>query len=72
MNDYQQKLKNLADLLASDEKAASFDISDIKNRMIELNLKFSNDPIDQLNQVLLALHELKNSKKTQTNQEKHH
>lgn len=69
MNNYQQKLKNLADILAAEENIAA---SEIEERMNELNLKYSEDPIDQLNQVLLALHELKNSKKAQSNQEKHH
>jgi len=70
MKKYQQKLKELADLLASDEEAAK--PIEIKERMNELELTYSEDPIDQLNQVLLALHELKNSKKPQLNQEKHH
>ena len=70
MNDYQQKLKSLADLLASDKGT---DKSEVEKQMKELNLKYSDDPIDQLNQVLIALHELKNTnKKTPINQEKHH
>ena len=69
MKDYQEKLKNLADILASDKDTAT---DEIEKRMEELGLKYSDDPINQLNQVLLALHELKNSKEPQENQEKHH
>ena len=69
MKDYQEKLKNLADILASNKDTAT---DEIEKRMEELGLKYSDDPINQLNQVLLALHELKNSKEPQENQEKHH
>lgn len=69
MKNYQQKLKELADILASDEKINNLEIEE---RMKELDLQYSDDPINQLNQVLLALHELKNRNKAQTNQEKHH
>lgn len=69
MKNYQQKLKELADILASDEEINNIEV---KKRMNELDLQYSDDPINQLNQVLLALHELKNRNKTQSNQEKRH
>jgi len=69
MNDYQTKLKSLADILASEDQAPS---DEVRRLMTELNLEYSEDQIEQLNQVLLALHELKMSKKPQMKQENHH
>ena len=69
MNEYQTKLKDLADILDSEHQRPS---DEVRKLMSDLNLNYTDDPIDQLNQVLLALHELKQSKKPQINQEKHH
>ncbi len=69
MNDYENKLKDLANVLASNEKAP---YSKVKTLMSELSLNYSEDPIDQLNQVLLALHKLKKEKSPEPSKEKHH
>ena len=69
MNDYENKLKDLANVLASNEKPPH---SKVKTLMSDLSLNYSEDPIDQLNQVLLALHKLKKEKSPEPNKEKHH
>ena len=67
--EYQEKLKTLAEDMSKDEPIP---INEIKMRMENLNLKYSDDEIERFNQILIALHDLKADKNEEPKQERRH